>query len=95
MNQPNVFRTKRLAVACFLHATRSLHYIGAENGEFNRVFFLFADEQDLGPQLEMEFDGGATVPAVNLFTSQTYLRRQIAAAQTGENREYRPSHARR
>jgi hypothetical protein len=37
----------------------------------------------------MEFDGGAQVPAINLFSSQTYLRRQIAAAQNGETSNVR------
>jgi hypothetical protein len=91
----NTFRTKRLPLACFLYAGRLLPYLGAENGDDNRVWFVFADEQNVGPQLEMEFDGGAKVPAVNLFTSLTYLRRQIAAAQNGEPRnEHRPSSTR-
>ena len=96
MSEPTSFRTKRMAFACFLHASRLLPYLGPENGDDNRVWFKFADEQGVGPQLEMDFDGGAKVPAVNLFSSQTYLRRQIAAAQNGEPRnEYRPSYSRR
>jgi hypothetical protein len=91
----NTFRTKRLALVCFLHANRLLPYQAAENGDDNRVCFVFADDQNVAPQLEMEFDGGAKVPAVNLFSSQTYLRRQIATAQNGEPRNEYPSHARR
>jgi len=87
----NVFRTKRLAFACFLHAGVLLPYLGPEADENNRVWFQFLDDQGLGPQLEMEFDGGATVAAVRLFSSQTYLRRQVAAAQNGEpQNESRP-----
>jgi hypothetical protein len=89
------FRTKRLAFASFLHAARSLPYLGATNSDDGRVAFIFQDEQSLGPQLEMEFDAGANVPAIRLFSSQTYLRRQIAAAQIGEPRNVQSSHTRR
>ena len=85
----NEFRTKRLAFAVFLHTLRTIPYLRAEADEDGRVVFMFEDELNLGPKLEMDFDGGAAVPAINLFSSQTYLRRQIAAAQTGETSNVR------
>ena len=90
----NEFRTKRLAFAVFLHVIKATPYLRAEVDEKDgRVSFVFEDDPNLGPRLEVDFDGGCLVPAINLFSSQTYLRRQIAAAQNGETSNVR-SHTR-
>jgi hypothetical protein len=72
------FATQRLPFAIFLHATGHLQFLRTEaGGSNNKLWFVFRDDQGAGPQLELDFDRGATVSARNIFSSQTFLRRQM------------------
>ena len=74
------FATQRLPLAIYLHATGHLRFLRTEAGGNNKLWFVFQDDQHSGPQLELEFDRGAVVSARNIFSSQTYLRRQMTAS---------------
>jgi len=75
------FATQRLPLAIYLHATGHLRFLRTEAGGNNKLWFVFQDDQHSGPQLELEFDRGAVVSARNIFSSQTYLRRQMSDAE--------------
>jgi len=81
------FSTKRLQLAIFLHAARSLPYLRIDSAADGKMRFIFADEQHIGTKLELDFDRGAVVPARDLFSSQTYLRRQMSDAENRKNGE--------
>ena len=77
------FRTERLPLAIFLHATGRLRFLGCEPNGGGRVFFLFDDPGGEGTQAEFEFDRGAQVSASALFASQKFLRRAMDAQKLG------------
>src|SRR5690242_12826543 len=82
------FATKRLQLAIFLHAAGALPFLRTEPGGDSKLWFVFRDDRHAGPQLELEFDRGAVVAARNIFSSQTFLRRQMSDAEnlkTGES----------
>jgi hypothetical protein len=74
------FATKRLQLAIYLHATGHLQFLRTEPGGDSKLWFVFRDDQLAGPQLELEFDRGAVVAARNIFSSQTFLRRQMTSS---------------
>jgi hypothetical protein len=96
MNQSNTtitptseFATKRLQLAIYLHASGRLPFLRVEPCGDRKLQFVFGDDQCWGPQLELEFERGATVAARNIFSSQTFLRRQLTEAEnrnTGESK---------
>jgi hypothetical protein len=89
LNQPfsEVFRTDRLPLASFLHATGKLRFVGGQaNG--GRVVFCFADPQGIAAEVELEFERGASCPATALFASQKFLRREVDKFRDTENRGY-------
>jgi hypothetical protein len=73
------FSTKSFQLAIFLHASESLPYLRTEpdSGSTGKVNFIFRDDAGRGPQLQLEYNRGAAVPARNLFASQTFLRQQM------------------
>jgi hypothetical protein len=79
------FATKRLQLAIYLHATGHLQFLRTEPGGDSKLWFVFCDDQHAGPQLELDFDRGAVVAARNIFSSQTYLRRQMSGAENQNN----------
>jgi hypothetical protein len=92
------FPTKRLQFAVFLHATNLLPYLRSEPHADGKVRFVFRDDQRVGSTLELEYDHGAPVPARDLFSSQTFLRREMSAVlenrKNGENRNELAQHPR-
>jgi hypothetical protein len=88
----NEFSTKRLQFAVFLHATGLLPYLRGEPHADGKVRFVFHDDPRIGSQLELDYDHGATVPARDLFSSQTFLRREMSKVldnrKIGECNEY-------
>jgi hypothetical protein len=74
------FSTKSFQFAIFLHASESLPYLRTEAdlGTSGKVNFIFLDDTGRGPQLQLEYNRGAAVPARNLFASQTFLRQQMS-----------------
>jgi hypothetical protein len=75
------FATKRLSFAIYLHASGRLPFLRVEPCGDRKLQFVFSDDQCWGPRLELEFERGATVAARNVFSSQTYLRRQMTEAE--------------
>ncbi len=74
------FSTERLQLACFLHAANKLKFLRAEPNGTGKVSFIFADPEQIGDQLELEYEQGAVVAANALFASQKYLRRRVDQA---------------
>jgi len=74
------FLTKRLQFAVYLHASGLLKYLRAEPNGDGKVRFVFRDDERRGSEIEFQFDRGATVSARDLFSSQTFLRRQMSEA---------------
>jgi hypothetical protein len=80
--KPAEFSTKTLSLAIYLHASEALSYLRTEPDPalHGKVNFIFADSDGRGPQLQLEYNRGAAVPARNLFASQTFLRQQMTTA---------------
>jgi hypothetical protein len=81
MNSNREFKSKWLQLCAFLHATRSLRYLRTELGSEGLAYFVFSDPYDDAPNLEFKFSQGATVSAITLFGSLTFLRRALKTAQ--------------
>jgi hypothetical protein len=75
------FATKRLQLAIFLHASGQLPFVRTEPSGDGKLRFVFRDDQRSGSQLELDYERGATVSARDLFSSQTFLRRQMSDAE--------------
>jgi hypothetical protein len=89
MNRPvsdiPVFKTERLQLASYLHATELLPFLGCESETgAARVVFAFEDTARLGPQLELEYEKEAVCSAAALCCGQKYLRRKIAQTLASE-----------
>jgi hypothetical protein len=82
------FTTKRLQFAIYLHASSLMPYVRTEPSGDGKLRFVFHDDQGAGPQLELEYERGATVSARDLFSSQTFLRRQMSDAENLKIGEY-------
>jgi hypothetical protein len=72
--------TKSFQFAIFLHASEALPYLRTERDRDStgKVNFIFLDDAGRGPQIQLEYNRGASVPARNLFASQTFLRQQMS-----------------
>ncbi|HXJ44596.1 MAG TPA: hypothetical protein VNH18_35240 [Bryobacteraceae bacterium] len=81
----NEFATKRLHLAIFLHASGRLPFLRTESNGDGKLSFVFRDDERAGSKLELEFERGATVSARDLFSSQTFLRRQMSDAENLKN----------
>jgi hypothetical protein len=81
------FSTERLQLAIFIHASGKLPFVGCESVRPGALRFVFEDTDRAAKQIELEFDRGATIPAISLFASQKYLRRTMTEAL--ENRRIR------
>jgi hypothetical protein len=80
-----IFRTERLPLAIFLHATGRLRFLGCEPNGDGKVRFVFADQENSGAQVELDYERGAPVAATALFASQKYLRRKMSGALNNRN----------
>jgi hypothetical protein len=69
------FKTERLPLAIYLHASQSLKLIGCEQSRPGKMRFVFDDPANRGSEYEFQFDRGSTVSATAIFASQKYLRR--------------------
>jgi hypothetical protein len=86
------FFTKRLQLAIYLHASGGLNFRRVEPVEAGKLAFVFADPDEAGPELELEFERGASVSAKNLFASQTFLRRQMSEGLNEDRKIGEPHH---
>ena len=85
MSNKATFRTDRLPLATFIHASGLLQYLGCEPGG-NSANFVFADPQGAGSRTELDFERGAVCAATALFASQKFLRREIDKIRSAEDR---------
>jgi hypothetical protein len=94
------FSTKSFQLAIFIHASESLPYLRTEpdSDAHGKVNFIFRDDAGRGSQLQLEYSRGASVPARNLFASQTFLRQQMTGItenlKNGDSRYEHPTHCR-
>lgn len=95
MSSGNVFRTKRLALASFIHASALLEFRGVKEGQGRKMWFTFDDPQRQGLGIEDSFDRLAPCPALLLFDSQTFMRKQMTKTQNEMNGENRNVYERR
>jgi hypothetical protein len=79
------FRTERLPLAIFLHATGRLRFLVCKPNGDGRLHFVFADPEQSGAQAELEYERGAPVAATALFASQKFLRRKMSDALNNRN----------
>jgi len=86
-NQPaGTFSTQRLQLAIYLHAAQTLPFLRCEASETGKVRFVFEDSNNIGSQVELEFDRGAAVAATAIFASQKFLRRKMSEALNSNRR---------
>ena len=78
LDRTKTFSTERLQLAIYLHASQRLLFLSCDAGQNGKIRFVFDDPDDLGPQVELDFDRGAEVAASDLFASQKYLRRKMS-----------------
>jgi hypothetical protein len=76
----SVFTTERLQLAIYLHASKRLTLSHCECKANGKVRFVFQDPNHLAAHAELEFAQGALLPAIDLFASQTFLRRKMSEA---------------
>lgn len=87
---PNNFSTKDLQFAAYLLATTKLKFTGCKLGGNEReVLFQFDDPDEVGDELELDFESGATASAIALFTSLKFMRRRMTATLEGRLGERR------
>jgi hypothetical protein len=77
----NVFRTGRLPVAMFIHASNRLRFLNVEPVGDARMEFIFDDPERQGPQLEYEFEQVAKLAANIMYASLKFLRSKMTAGQ--------------
>ena len=72
------FVTERLQLAIYLHATNGLPFSRCQHGSDGRVQFIFSDPNQIGCELELAFERGATTRATDIFASQKFIRRKMS-----------------
>jgi len=87
MQSEKPFITERLPLAIYLHASQRLRFSRCDDDKNGKVQFVFLDPSEVGDQLELEFENGATVAAKSLFASQKFLRRKMSDALSQNNRK--------
>lgn len=83
------FKTGRLPLAVYLHATNKLQFLRCDPAPAGRLTFIFDDPEGHGEKEELEFDLGAMAPAAALFASQTLLRKAMTATKATKKPEQR------
>ena len=72
------FKTERLPLAIYLHASQSLKLIGYSRTKPFKVQVVFDDPDNMGSACELDFEMGKEVSAAAIFASQKYLRRMMS-----------------
>jgi hypothetical protein len=75
-----MFTTERLQLAIYLHASGRLQFERCERSGDGKARFVFDDPEQIGDQLELDFERGAPLAATSLFASQKFLRRKMSDA---------------
>jgi hypothetical protein len=90
------FSTEDLPFAAYLHASRKLRFLTCQVSGIDRVAFVYADPNNEGDQLHLNFESGAECPAAAFYDSIRHLRRVMDRTRTRsiEQNEH-PAHHRR
>ena len=91
MDNEEVFLTEDLPFAAYLHASRKLRFLTCQQVSGNdRVAFVFADPNNEGDRLHLNFESGAECPAAAFYDSIRHLRRVMDRTRTRsiEQNEY-------
>lgn len=78
MVNDETFQTESLPVAAYIHASRSLKFIGCKPSRPGIQQFLFFDPDGRGSDLEFAFDNGAKVGASAMFSAVKFLRTEMS-----------------
>ena len=81
-----IYTTKKLHFVIYLIATGILELDSIRKVGPNDCMFDFKDPDNQAPQLDMDFDKGATVSARDLFAAQKFVRRKMSEALGGTSR---------
>ncbi len=81
----STLRTKKLPFAGWLYATSRLRFLRCEPEGDGLIAFLFSDERNEGPELEIEFESGAQVNAPVFYDSIKRLRSLMGAIERGQS----------
>jgi hypothetical protein len=76
------FSTEDLPFAAFLHASRKLRFLTCQVSGSDRVAFVFADPNNEGDHLHVNFESGAECPAASFYDSIRHLRRVMDRTRT-------------
>jgi hypothetical protein len=80
--QEETFSTEDLPLAAYLHASRELRFLTCQVSASERVAFVFADPNNEGDQLHLNFESGAECPAAAFYDSIRHLRRVMDRTRT-------------
>jgi hypothetical protein len=76
------FSTEDLPCAAYVHASRKLRFLTCQVSGIDRVAFVFADPNNEGDQLHLDFESGAECPAAAFYDSIRHLRRVMDRTRT-------------
>ena len=76
------FSTEDLPFAAYLHASRKLRFLTCQVSGLDRVAFVFADSNNEGDQLHLNFESGAECAAAAFYDSIRHLRRVMDRTRT-------------
>jgi hypothetical protein len=76
------FSTEDLPFAAYLRASRKLRFLTCQVSGTDRVAFVFADPNNEGEQLQLNFESGAECPAAAFYDSIRHLRRVMDRTRT-------------
>ena|ERR1700688_4516948 len=90
------FSTEDLPFAAYLHASRKLRFLTCQVSGIDRVAFIFADSNNEGDQLHLNFESGAECSAAAYYDSIRHLRRVMDRTRTRsiEQKNEHPAHRR-
>jgi len=86
------FLTEDLPFAAYLQASRKLRFLTCQVSGVDRVAFVYADPNNEGDQLHLNFESGAECPAAAFYDSIRHLRRVMDRTRTRsiEQNEHAP-----
>jgi hypothetical protein len=82
--QPTTYSTEDLPFAAYLHTSRKLRFLNCQVNGSDRIAFVFADPNNEGEQLHLNFESGAECPAATFYDSIRHLRRVMDRTRSKE-----------
>jgi hypothetical protein len=81
------FSTEDLPFAAYLHGSRKLRFLTCQVSGTDRVAFVFADPNNEGDQLHLNFESGAECSAAAFYDSIRHLRRVMDRTRPRSNEQ--------